>query len=283
MRRAALVLRRILVGVAVVCLGSWTAVKVYAYVEGFRNQALLEHLVHDNQGTPSTTDAHARPSQVAPPHDGALLGRIDLDRVGLSTFVLEGTRERWLEEGAGHVPGTALPGTDGNAVIAGHRDSFFRGLRRVELGDVISLTTPSATRRYVVDSFHIVNPDDTHALIPSTMAELTLITCFPFAYVGAAPQRFVVHAHAIALDEAQLLTIGPPAFDSPKPLQLGALHPGRPNSHLSKGQTHGRAVSANRLPAPGPPLTWQPPAPRKLPWWKRLFHRHAHPHPPEPQ
>jgi sortase A len=190
--------RHLLTVVAVLCLGTWSAVKLYGYVENVRDESLFAHLTRAARVGKSEAGEALRQAVAARPKDGALLGRVAVKRVGLSAFVLEGTSERCLEQGAGHVTGTALPGGGGNVVIAGHRDSVFRPLRHIELGDIVTLSTPTTTRRYAVDSIYTVTPEDTAVLEPSKDAELTLLTCYPFRYVGSAPMRFVVKAHAVA-------------------------------------------------------------------------------------
>ena len=272
MRRVLMLLRHVLAAVAVLCLGSWTAVKVYAHVAGLRNAAILDRLVSERRGPGVMGEMASRlPAKLRP---GTLLGRIDLPRVGLSAVVFESTGERWLEQGAGHVPGTALPGGDGNAVVAGHRDSYFRGLRRVELGDVITVTTPDATRRYSVDSFHLVDPDDTRVLAPSDLPGLTLITCFPFTYVGAAPLRFIVHAHLVLLDPATGAALHDHrfAFDNLEPARPPTLHASPRRTVPTRPRPHPRSVAHGRLPAARKSLAPVVAAPKKLSWWRRLFH-----------
>ena len=109
-------------------------------------------------------------------------------------LVLEGTVPKVLRVAAGHIGGTALPGTAGNVGIAAHRDTFFRALRDVRDKDLILVTTPYGTFRYVVEATEIVNPTDVEVLRRTHHPELTLVTCYPFIYIGAAPKRFVVHA-----------------------------------------------------------------------------------------
>ena len=109
-------------------------------------------------------------------------------------MVLEGTGTKTLRVAAGHIPGTALPGAAGNVGIAAHRDTFFGPLRHVRPKDTIVLTTPYGRFRYIVDAIEIVDPTDVRVLHRTSNPELTLVTCYPFSYVGSAPKRFVVHA-----------------------------------------------------------------------------------------
>lgn len=127
--------------------------------------------------------------------DGDVLGRIDIPRLGVSVAVLQGTGSRILLLGAGHIAGTPLPGEPGNSGIAGHRDTFFRGLKDIRRNDEIQLQTATGLSRYEVDWVKVVEPTDTTVLDPSTAeSTLTLVTCYPFYFVGSAPKRFVVHA-----------------------------------------------------------------------------------------
>jgi sortase A len=127
-------------------------------------------------------------------HEGDLVGKLDVPRIGISVMVLQGIEPHTLTVGAGHVPGTPPPGADGNVAIAAHRDTFFRKLERIVAGDSIRLSTALRTYEYVVDSTEIVDPEDTRVMESRALPELTLITCYPFYFVGAAPKRFVVHA-----------------------------------------------------------------------------------------
>ena len=133
----------------------------------------------------------------AAPIPGGALGKIEIARIGLAAMILEGTDERTLRHAVGHIPGTPLPGQQGNVAIAGHRDTFFRALRNVQHDDEIRLTTLDGTYRYLVDSTQVVAPEDTRVLDDSGDTILTLVTCYPFYYVGPAPKRFIVRAHRI--------------------------------------------------------------------------------------
>jgi LPXTG-site transpeptidase (sortase) family protein len=127
---------------------------------------------------------------------GDVLGRVDIPRLGISVAVLQGTSSRTLRLGAGHIEGTPLPGEIGNTGIAGHRDTFFRGLKDIRSNDEIQVQTATGLFRYEVDWVKVVEPDDITVLEPSTPGStLTLVTCYPFYFVGSAPKRFVVRAH----------------------------------------------------------------------------------------
>jgi sortase A len=128
------------------------------------------------------------------PSTGKALGEIELMRTGVTAMILEGTDDRTLRRAVGHIPGTALPGQPGNVAIAGHRDTFFRALRNVRQDDEITLMTLGGSYRYRVDSISVVGPEDTQVLDNSGGDILTLVTCYPFYFVGPAPRRFIVRA-----------------------------------------------------------------------------------------
>ena len=127
---------------------------------------------------------------------GDVLGRMDIPRLGVSIAILQGTSSRTLRLGAGHIEGTSFPGEAGNSGIAGHRDTFFRGLKDIRRNDEVQLQTATGLFRYEVDWAKVVEPRDTTVLAPSTVeSTLTLVTCYPFYFLGPAPMRFVVRAH----------------------------------------------------------------------------------------
>jgi len=126
---------------------------------------------------------------------GDVLGRLDIPRLGISVAILQGTSLRTLRLGAGHIEATPLPGDSGNSGIAGHRDTFFRELRNVRTTDQIQLQTATGVLHYEVDWVKIVRPNDMTVLAASSDSALTLVTCYPFYFVGPASDRFVVHAH----------------------------------------------------------------------------------------
>ena len=136
-------------------------------------------------------------SSVTVGREDSALGRIEISSIGLTAMILEGTDARTLRRAVGHIPGTPLPGRRGNVVITGHRDTFFRPLHNIRKDDEISLTTLDGFYRYRVDSTEVVKPEDTEVLADSGDAVLTLVTCYPFYFVGPAPERFIVRAHMI--------------------------------------------------------------------------------------
>jgi sortase A len=148
-----------------------------------------------DDGSPQAAPAAPAPSERPEPEEGEPLGRLEAPRLGLSVMVSQGVSNRTLRRSAGHIPGTALPGELGNVGIAGHRDTFFRPLKEIRKNDTLTLTTLEGTYQYVVDSTEIVAPDNVKVLDPTDRPILTLVTCYPFYYVGSAPKRFIVQAH----------------------------------------------------------------------------------------
>jgi sortase A len=163
-----------------------------------RLSAATDHLAADRAGMASRSEATFP------------IGRLEIPRVGLSAVVMEGDDEHTLKIAVGHLPDTPLPWQDGNAALAGHRDTFFRTIRHLHTGDEIRLVTPRGTFRYRATRQLVVEPDELWVLGPSSTTALTLITCYPFNFVGPAPRRFVVHAERIVeTSEARSLSEGP--------------------------------------------------------------------------
>ncbi|MCC6131867.1 MAG: class D sortase [Acidobacteria bacterium] len=125
---------------------------------------------------------------------GEALAVLHIPQIKLEVPVFEGTSELNLNRGVGYIEGTARPDKPGNVGIAGHRDGFFRGLKDIALGDLLELETGTGRMTYTVKSITIVAPEDVHVLDPSAEPVLTLVTCYPFYFVGDAPQRFIVRA-----------------------------------------------------------------------------------------
>ena len=150
--------------------------------------------------------------------DPLVLGRIEIPRLGVKAIVREGDDDATLAVAVGHIPGTARPGERGNMALAAHRDSFFRPLQGIRPRDTIRIVTPKRSYEYVVDATEIVGQEDTMVLEPTSDTILTLVTCYPFRYIGRAPKRFVVRASlvpsvAMAASGAQ----APPATETLSP------------------------------------------------------------------
>jgi sortase A len=140
-------------------------------------------------------EQHGAAISPATAKEGDVLGRIQIPRLGMEVAILEGTTSQTLRLGVGHIKGTALPGEPGNIGIAGHRDTYFRDLRDIRNGDEIQIQTTTGQVSYEVDSMQIVAPGDTGMLASTTRSTITLVTCYPFHFIGAAPGRFIVHGH----------------------------------------------------------------------------------------
>jgi sortase A len=139
------------------------------------------------------------------------IGILRISKIDVEVPILEGTDDLTLNRGVGHVSGTANPGENGNVAIAGHRDGFFRGLKDIAAGDKIDLITLLRTETYIIDSINIVEPTDISVLRPRARSSLTLITCYPFYFIGSAPQRYIVQASIVdsapATVRAQVRTV----------------------------------------------------------------------------
>ena len=127
-----------------------------------------------------------------------LIGRIEIPRLLLSAVVVEGIDKTSLRRAVGHIPGTTLPGQSGNVGLAGHRDTLFRSLKDLRIKDEIRFSTLSGDFKYEVESLIVVDPNDAGVLAPSHENVLTMVTCYPFFYIGAAPKRFVVRARQVS-------------------------------------------------------------------------------------
>jgi LPXTG-site transpeptidase (sortase) family protein len=138
--------------------------------------------------------------RISEPHlltDGDVLGEIQVPRLGLEAIVVQGDSPAILRRAVGHLSRSALPGELGNVALAGHRDTFFRPLRDIRLGDVITFKTQERSFEYLVQSIEVVAPTDIRVLEPSTGHDLTLLTCYPVYYVGPAPKRLAVRAREV--------------------------------------------------------------------------------------
>jgi LPXTG-site transpeptidase (sortase) family protein len=137
----------------------------------------------------------------APIAAGSWVARFEAPSVHLSATVLEGTDDRTLARAAGHIEDTAFPGDPGNFGIAGHRDTTFRPVRHLRVGDRLTITTADYVYRYRITNTTIVNPNDVYVLDNADHPTLTLVTCYPFEFVGHAPRRFIVSADLVKRDE----------------------------------------------------------------------------------
>jgi sortase A len=170
------------VGIAVLAYCGFVLIDAWSFQQAERRQ--FAYLISSKASAPAVVS-------------GGLIGRMEIPRLGLSVVVIEGTSETTLRRAAGHIAGTALPGQPGNVGISGHRDTFFRPLRNIRRDDIITLTTLLGEYRYRVISTRIVPPTNVAVLDPGATEILTLVTCYPFYFVGPAPSRFIVRAERV--------------------------------------------------------------------------------------
>jgi sortase A len=143
---------------------------------------------------PGKVEPPSPPSRQTRFERGAFIARMTIPRLKTELYVVEGVGKKELRRGPGHLPGTGLPGDSDNTIIAGHRDTHFRVLKDIQPGDEIILEHQGEHLVYRVDGTKIVRPTETSILSPSDSARLTLVTCYPFYYLGPAPKRFIVQA-----------------------------------------------------------------------------------------
>lgn len=185
-------LERILIGIGLVSLGYFGYVSVESHLyQAFENRE-LDAILASVPGPARATSSSLRPR--SRPAEGSAIGRIEIPRLGVSVVIRAGSDARTLRLAVGHVPGTALPGEIGNIGLAGHRDTFFRRLRNIQPDDEIRIVTGDGTFLFRVENTRVVTPQDTWVLDATKAATLTLVTCYPFTYLGSAPQRFIVRA-----------------------------------------------------------------------------------------
>jgi LPXTG-site transpeptidase (sortase) family protein len=182
-----------------VALGAWCAA-VLVEARFHQSMPVTSPLVVTQTAVPvlpgddGSSASHAPEKSVAA---GTLLGRLEAPSVKMSTNVLEGSDDATLSRGAGHIEDTPFPGQPGNIGIAGHRDTVFRPLRHIKVGDPLQVTTGGRTYTYRVSRTLIVGPDDVYVLDPTPRPTLTLVTCYPFEFIGHAPKRFIVQADLV--------------------------------------------------------------------------------------
>lgn len=193
--RAALALEMLLVLAGVVALTSYGLLQF----EQTRGQADLRAQFESAETSPLPAELPGEAPQEELEADlrasaGKALGRLTSERIGLDVMIAEGVDHKTLRRAAGRIPGTARLDSEGNIGIAAHRDTFFRPLRKIENGDVLEVETYQGRYRYRVDWTAVVDPSNVEFLEASSTSELTLVTCYPFYYVGPAPRRFIVRA-----------------------------------------------------------------------------------------
>lgn len=183
---------RALITVGLVCVG-WTTV---AWLQTRHFQAEQSRLLQRAATNRAPVDATVVGTGGSTGLSAAI-GRLEIPRLGISVVVTPGDDEATLRRAVGYLTDTALPWDGGNTALAGHRDTFFKPLERVQQGDDIYLETPRGSFHYRVRRSVVVEPEDVWVLDPSPTPVLTLITCYPFRYLGAAPHRFIVQADRV--------------------------------------------------------------------------------------
>jgi len=184
---------------AVAMLGYCAFVVVDTRVFQERESRTLQRLLEEHATGRNSHQAKLLSPPKIPPASAVsgLIGRIEIARLGLSVMIMEGDDGKTLRRAAGHVPGTALPGQLGNVGITAHRDTFFRPLRNIQMDDMITLTTLQGVYHYRVVSTKVVSSQEVEVLDSTGGEVLTLVTCHPFYFVGAAPNRFIVRAERV--------------------------------------------------------------------------------------
>ena len=200
LRRILLWAQRALFASAFLLLGYCAFALADAWIFQARESRTLDRQLRDRRAAGekayqprSSTTAQVAPAVVV----DALIGRVEIPRLLLSAIVMEGVDRITLRRAVGHIPGTALPGEPGNVAIAGHRDTFFRPLKDIRIKDEILFSTLKGRFQYKVESLRIVQPENIGVLAPSAENVLTMVTCYPFYYVGPAPKRWIVRARQV--------------------------------------------------------------------------------------
>lgn len=186
-------LERVLLVIGLVCLAYYGYVSAETMLyQAYENRELNAILAGEAPARTAAGQGNEPAHRV--PARGEVVGRIEIPRLRVSAVVKAGSDARTLQLAVGHIPGTALPGEPGNVGLAGHRDTFFRRLRDIRADDEIRVTTPDGVYAYRVERTVVVEPADVWVLDPTEEPTLTLVTCYPFTFVGSAPQRFIVRA-----------------------------------------------------------------------------------------
>jgi sortase A len=209
-----------LIGLGAGCL-LWYGIESVRSAAIQRRQEVVLEQMRDRRPAPAPGEAVAVPWEQAGKE--RLIGRLQIPRLNVSVIVMEGDDDATLKSAVGHLPDTAMPWENGNSALAGHRDTFFRPLRGIRVGDEIQLTTPRGTLVYHVRETRIVEPTDIEVLEPTQQPALTLVTCYPFFYVGAAPKRYVVRADRVEGNAQSSRSITQNAPMAAMPIEAGRI------------------------------------------------------------
>jgi sortase A len=211
-----------------------------------------EEASHENPAMTPPAPSSPIPTPAPPPPKDSLLGRLSIPRLDMHVIVREGVDDSTLRIAAGHIPGTALPGQVGNVGVAAHRDTLFRGLKDIHRNDLIRFETAEGSHEYRVESTRIVTPKEVSVLASHQSPELTLVTCYPFYYVGSAPDRFIVKAREVTADAASQATAPALAASAAEPGPEPAADVKESNQEAAKEQPppHKPAERATAEPKP---------------------------------
>jgi sortase A len=203
-RRLNVWIQRFLVAFGIACLAYYSAATVNTWKFQRDAKARVEQMITIER---PPEIKRASPDISTALKNGDIIGRIDIPRLKLSAAVAEGDDETTLKKAVGHLPDTPLPWQRrGNAALAAHRDGLFRPLERIAPDDDVRIVTPRGEYHYRVKDTQIVDPDDVWVLAPTSTPMLTLITCYPFSFVGNAPRRFIVRAEFIGYVAGTVVT-----------------------------------------------------------------------------
>jgi len=192
--------QRALIAVGVACLVFYSVVTVHTWRYQRAANSEIDRLASTRRAEPvAAIERDTRP--VTPLATGDLIGKVEIPRLGISAAVAEGDDDKTLRKAVGHLPDTPLPWQrSGNVALAAHRDGLFRRLENIRLDDAIRMVTPRGEFEYRVTKTHIVDPGDVWVIAPTAVPTITLITCYPFSFVGNAPRRFIVQAQLVQKD-----------------------------------------------------------------------------------
>lgn len=197
-------LSRALVALGLVCLIVYSVATVHTWRYQRAAKSQVDTMISIER--PAAVRAEM-PAVSKPLAAGDVIGRVDIPRLKLSAAVAEGDDERTLGKAVGHLPDTPLPWQRrGNVALAAHRDGLFRKLEKIRLDDDVRIVTPRGEYHYRVKKTHIVDPDDVWVIAPTATPTITLITCYPFSFVGNAPRRFIVQAELVGHVAGSVLT-----------------------------------------------------------------------------
>lgn len=193
-------LQRALIAIGIACLVFYSVVTVHTWRYQRAAKSEIDRMTSIDRARPAAAvEGATRP--VKPLATGELIGRVEIPRLRLSAAVAEGDDDKTLGKAVGHLPDTPLPWhRRGNVALAAHRDGLFRRLEHIRLNDDVRMITPRGEFHYRVTKTHIVDPDDVWVIAPTATPTITLITCYPFSFVGNAPRRFIVQAQLVEKD-----------------------------------------------------------------------------------